>query len=63
MNRGVEKVAWVSFVFHFEGQVSFLEGLIQLQSCRTQDVESSIKFSRTLPDCCKRSTPSSLFGT
>ena len=48
---------------HFLRQVSFLKGLNCLQSCGTQDVDSSIKFGRTLPDCCKRSTPSSLSNT
>ena len=40
-----------------------LAGLIQLQSYSTQDIDSCIKIFRILPDCCKRSTPSSLSGT
>ena len=45
----------VFLVHHFQRKVSFLEGLIRLHSCSTQDVDPSIKFCRTLPDCCKRS--------
>ena len=40
-----------------------LTGLNQLQSCNTQDVDASIKIFQTLPDYCKRSTPSSLSST